>query len=44
MRKPRYVTWDGSMNQPTMPYLHDTGTDVNNGTFKRNVNTTPQLK
>jgi hypothetical protein len=32
------------MNQPTMPYLHDTGTDVNNGTFKRNVNTVPQLK
>ena len=43
-RLPRYVQWDGSQNQPTMPYLHDHGTDVNNGTFKRNVNTVPQLK
>lgn len=43
-RKPRYVQWDGSQNQPIMPYLHDHGTDVNNGTFKRNVNTSPQLK
>lgn len=44
MRKPRYVPWDGSMNQPIMPFLHDHGTDVINGTFKRNVNTSPQLK
>lgn len=44
MRKPRYVQWDGSMSQPTLPFLHDFGTDVNNGTFRRNVNTTPQLK
>lgn len=44
MRKPRYVPWDGSMNQPVMPYMHDVGTDVINGTFKRNVNTVPQLK
>jgi len=43
-RKPRYVQWDGSMNQPVMPYLHDSGTDVCNGTFKRNPNTVPQLK
>ena len=43
-RKPRYVKWDGSMSQPVMPYLHDTGTEVNNGTFKRNVATTPQLR
>jgi hypothetical protein len=43
-RKPRYVSWDGSMNQPVMPFMHDTGTDVNNGTFKRNVATTPQLR
>lgn len=43
-RLPRYVQWDGSQNQPTMPYIHDHGTDVNNGTFKRNVNTVPQLK
>tara|TARA_B110000503_G_C7062605_1_gene377336 strand:+ start:580 stop:1032 length:453 start_codon:yes stop_codon:yes gene_type:complete len=44
MRKPRYVPWDGSMNQPVMPYLMDQGTDVINGTFKRNCNSTPQLK
>ena len=44
LRKPRYVQWDGSMNQPVMPYLHDRGTDVLNGTFKRNCNSTPQLK
>lgn len=43
-RKPRYVQWDGTMNQPVMPYLHDHGTHVNNGTFKRNCNSTPQLK
>ena len=43
-RRPRYIQWDGSMNQPVMPYLNDNGTDVNNGTFKRNVNTVPQLK
>ena len=42
-RKPRYVPWDGSQNQPVMPFLHDEGTDVINGTFKRNVNTSPQL-
>ena len=43
-RKPRYVQWDGSTNQPVMPYLMDVGTDVANGTFKRNCNTVPQLK
>jgi hypothetical protein len=43
-RKPRYVAWDGSMNQPTMPYMLDHGTDVANGTFKRSCNSTPQLK
>ena len=43
-RKPRYVTWDGSMNQPVMPFMQDGGTDVTNGTFRRNCNTVPQLK
>ena len=43
-RKPRYVPWDGTMNQPVMPFLVDHGTDVINGTFKRNANTVPQLK
>lgn len=43
-RSPRYIRWDGSQNQPIMPYLHDHGTEVNNGTFKRNVATTPQLR
>ena len=43
-RKPRYVQWDGSMNQPTMPYLIDQGSDVINGTFKRNCNSTAPLK
>jgi hypothetical protein len=42
-RRPRYVQWDGSMNQPVMPYMHDAGTDVLNGTFKRNCNSVPQL-
>jgi len=32
------------MNQPVMPFMNDHGTDVINGTFKRNCNTTPQLK
>jgi hypothetical protein len=41
LRKPRYVPWDGTMNQPIMPYMVDTGTDVINGTFKRNCNSTP---
>jgi hypothetical protein len=27
-----------------MPYLHDQGSDVINGTFKRNCNSTPALK
>lgn len=44
-RRPRYVQWDGSMNQPIMPYLHDHGTDVPNGTFRRNCNVSdPQAK
>jgi hypothetical protein len=43
-RRPRYVQWDGSMNQPVMPYLHDHGTDVPNGTFRRNCNSDPQLR
>ena len=43
-RRPRYVPWDGSQNQPVMPYLHDGGTDVINGTFRRNCNSVPQLK
>ena len=43
-RKPRFVQWDGSMNQPVMPDLNDNGTDVINGTFKRQSNSTPQLK
>ena len=44
LRQPRYVPWDGSMNQPVMPYLIDTGSGVINGTFKRNCNSSPQLK
>jgi len=43
-RLPRYVQWDGSMSQPCMPYLHDHGTDVPNGTFRRNCNSDPQLR
>jgi hypothetical protein len=43
-RKPRYVPWDGSMNQPIMPYLHDQGTDVINGTWRRNTNSFPSRK
>lgn len=43
-RKPRFVQWDGSMNQPVIPYMNDNGTDVINGTFKRQSNSTPQLK
>mgnify|MGYP006889531406 CR=1 FL=1 len=44
LRKPRYIPWDGSMNQPVMPFLHDDGTDVINGTFRRNCNSTPTRK
>jgi hypothetical protein len=43
-RKPRFVPWDGSMNQPVMPFMMDHGTDVPNGTFRRNCNTDPQLR
>lgn len=43
-RKPRYVAWDGTMSQPTMPFMVDVGTEVINGTFRRNCNTVPQLK
>ena len=43
-RKPRYVPWDGTMSQPVMPYMIDIGSEVINGTFKRNCNTVPQLK
>ena len=32
-RKPRYVPWDGSQNQPVMPYMVDIGTEVINGTI-----------
>jgi hypothetical protein len=32
------------MNQPVIPYMNDNGTDVINGTFKRNCNSVPQLK
>lgn len=42
-RRPRYVQWDGSMNQPVMPFLHDHGTNVPNGTFKRNCMSTANL-
>ena len=44
MRKPRYVQWDGTMSQPVMPFMNDNGTDVTNGTFKRQCNSSPQLK
>ena len=44
MRKPRYVPWDGTMSQPVMPFLIDDGTDVINGTFRRNPNTDPEFK
>ena len=43
-RRPRFVQWDGSMNQPVMPYMHDWGSDVPNGTFRRNCNSDPQTK
>lgn len=43
-RKPRYVPWDGTMHQPVMPFLVDDGTDVINGTFRRNANTNPEFK
>ena len=43
-RKPRYIPWDGSQNQPVMAYLHENGTDVTNGTWKRNMNSSPNAK
>jgi hypothetical protein len=44
LRKPRYVPWDGSQSQPVMPFLHDLGSDVINGTFKRQCASTPQCR
>ena len=43
-RQPRYIPWDGTMHQPVMPFLVDDGTDVINGTLRRNANTSPNLK
>jgi hypothetical protein len=43
-RKPRFIQWDGSMNQPVMPFMLDHGTDVPNGTFRRNTNGDPQTR
>lgn len=43
-RKPRYLPWDGSMNQPAMPYMYDQYTGVINGTFqRRNVASNPEM-
>jgi hypothetical protein len=41
-RSPRYLPWDGTMNQPTLPFLRDEGTTVINGTFKVQANTDPK--
>lgn len=43
-RAPRFIPWDGTMNQPVMPYLIDDSTGVINGTFRRNANTNPHYK
>lgn len=43
-RKPRYIQWDGTQNQPIMPFHIDDSTGVINGTFRRNPNTNPNLK
>ncbi len=43
-RRPRYVPWDGTQSQPVMPFVNDHGTGVSNGTWKRNTNTSPELK
>lgn len=43
LRKPRYIPWDGSQSQPVMPYLHDQGTGVLNGTHRRLCNASPNL-
>jgi hypothetical protein len=42
-RKPRYIPWDGTQNQPTMPYLYHEGSGVINGTFFKSTNTNPEL-
>jgi len=44
MRQPRYIPWDGTMNQPIMPFLVDDSTGVINGTFRRNANSNPEYK
>ena len=41
-RSARYLPWDGTMNQPTLPFLRDEGTTVINGTFKVQANTDPK--
>lgn len=43
-RKPRYVPWDGTMSQPAMPFMQDTGSGVINGTWKRLPNNSPGAK
>lgn len=42
-RRPRYLPWDGTMSQPAMPFVHDAGTGVINGTWKFHGNTSPRL-
>lgn len=44
LRRPRYLPWDGTRSQPTMPYVIDIGSGVINGTWKRQPNTTPKFK
>lgn len=44
MRKPRHIQWDGSQSQPVMPYLHEAGTDVTQGTFFMNCSSVPGLR
>ncbi len=44
LRKPRMVPWDGTMNQPVMPFLDDTFSNVVNGTWKVNTNSDPRIR
>ena len=43
LRKARYIPWDGTMNQPVMPFLKDTGTSVIHGGMKTDIGHDPRF-
>lgn len=43
LRKPRYIKWDGTQNQPILPFKDDQDTGVSNWTYRRNLPLVPAL-